>query len=212
MTRAPIGWAEARATINELSIMTELIPTESTPQPPKGWVGVDLDGTLAHYEGWNDGAIGDPILCTLEKVRWLVERGWDIRIVTARAAKKSATPGVIPELDSDAVAKIQDWCEKHVGKRLPVQFWKDFQMIELWDDRALQFIPNTGIPLFQQAARVANTAERIYRFVKSEKTLPPAAAWEELRQALGLPEEAPESVIVRASHIPGVPKKLLAAR
>ena len=39
------------------------------------------------------------------------------------------------------------WCEEHIGARLEVTATKDFEMIELWDDRCVQVIMNTGIPI-----------------------------------------------------------------
>jgi hypothetical protein len=42
------------------------------------------------------------------------------------------------------VLTIQDWCEKHIGRRLEVTCQKDFAMIELWDDRCVQVVCNTG--------------------------------------------------------------------
>ena len=33
-----------------------------------GWIGVDLDGTLAEYHGWNGGAIGEPVPAMLARV------------------------------------------------------------------------------------------------------------------------------------------------
>ena len=96
------------------------------------WVGVDLDGTLAIYGGWNGGEIGEPIPAMASRVRnWLAD-GKDVRIFTARAS--------VPEL----IQAVQDWCEKHFGVRLPVTNVKDFAMGELWDDRAVQVEPNTG--------------------------------------------------------------------
>ena len=40
-----------------------------------GWVGVDLDGTLAQYDGWKGvDHIGDPVPKMLERVRnWLAD-------------------------------------------------------------------------------------------------------------------------------------------
>lgn len=110
-----------------------------------GWIGVDLDGTLAEYHGWVDGGgIGKPISMMVERVKGWIEQGVEVRIVTARAYNYRSTT-VPPELDLEQVSIIQNWTEKHIGKRLPVQFWKDYGMIELWDDRAKQVIPNTGI-------------------------------------------------------------------
>lgn len=35
----------------------------------KGWIGVDLDGTLAHYEGWKGVEhIGEPIPAMVERI------------------------------------------------------------------------------------------------------------------------------------------------
>lgn len=112
-----------------------------------GWIGVDLDGTLAEYHGWIDGGgIGNPIPLMVERVKRWIESGVEVRILTARAYKyNSIVKSVVPEIDMEQVGIIQDWTEKHVGKRLPVQFWKDYSMIELWDDKAKQVIMNTGI-------------------------------------------------------------------
>ena len=43
------------------------------------------------------------------------------------------------------IEKIQDWTQKHIGERLEVTNQKDYSMVELWDDRAIQVIPNKGI-------------------------------------------------------------------
>lgn len=43
-------------------------------------------------------------------------------------------------------AHIERWCLEHIGIVLPVTNVKDYGMIELWDDRAVQVIPNTGEP------------------------------------------------------------------
>jgi hypothetical protein len=54
----------------------------------KGWIGVDLDGTLAHYAGWRGSMhVGPPIVPMLDRVkRWLAEGTYDIRIFTARVS------------------------------------------------------------------------------------------------------------------------------
>lgn len=101
----------------------------------KGWIGVDLDATLAHYDGWKGvDHIGEPVLPMLNRVKeWLAD-GQEVRIFTARAY------GDRPE----AIAPIAAWCAYHIGQVLPITCVKDFNMIELWDDRAVQVIPNTG--------------------------------------------------------------------
>jgi hypothetical protein len=123
-----------------------------------GWIGVDLDGTLAEYGGWKGPThIGRPIPRMVERVKaWLAE-GKDVRIFTARAypyetsgivgehgASDVWTPTETPRDVSFAVAAIQDWCTVVFGQPLPVTCVKDFGMIELWDDRAIQVRVNTG--------------------------------------------------------------------
>lgn len=39
---------------------------------------------------------------------------------------------------------IQAWTLEHFGVKLPVTNAKDFGMVELWDDRAIQVEFNTG--------------------------------------------------------------------
>ena len=108
-----------------------------------GWIGVDLDGTLAEYHGWDNGKIGKPIPLMLERVKDWLENGVEVRIMTARVAPQPdplAVPGI-----GEIICAIEAWCKEHIGRVLPVTHEKDFQMIELWDDRAIQVIPNTGI-------------------------------------------------------------------
>jgi hypothetical protein len=102
------------------------------------WIGVDLDGTLAHYDGWNDKThIGLPIQIMVDRVQRWIFMGYDVRIFTAR----------VSEPDAAVREAIQDWCYKYIGVRLPVTNVKDFDMLELWDDRAVQVTKNTGIPV-----------------------------------------------------------------
>jgi hypothetical protein len=110
----------------------------------KGWIGVDLDGTLAMYDGWmGPDHIGQPIPAMLHRViKWLSE-GQDVRIMTARVSH-DGTEHRIAECcrAREAIAK---WCLQHVGRVLPITCMKDYSMVELWDDRAVQVIPNTGV-------------------------------------------------------------------
>lgn len=113
----------------------------------KGWIGVDLDGTLAHYDEWRGlDHIGEPIMPMVNRVREWLRQGIEVRIVTARvshihnelhAARKQ-------ELKAEIVDPISEWCLKHIGETLPVTCVKDFGMIQLWDDRAVSVWHNTG--------------------------------------------------------------------
>lgn len=102
-----------------------------------GWIGVDLDGTLAMYPGTYDKfhGIGEPIPLMVNRVQRWLSQGIEVRILTARAASK----------DPMVTQEVQDWCLEHIGQALPVTCQKDFSMIELWDDRAVQVIPNKGV-------------------------------------------------------------------
>lgn len=102
------------------------------------WIGVDLDGTLAHYDGWKGVAhIGEPIPEMVERVKQWVLEGIEVRIFTARVADCG------PEGIAARIA-IKDWCEKHLGCVLPMTHQKDLKMYELWDDRCVCVERNTG--------------------------------------------------------------------
>ena len=110
----------------------------------RGWIGVDLDGTLAEYHGWKGiGHIGKPIPRMVERVKqWLAE-GKQVRILTARVA-----PGRDNEL---ARAHIHNWCKEVFGRTFVLTHEKDRSMIELWDDRVVQVLPNSGVTIAEQA-------------------------------------------------------------
>jgi hypothetical protein len=107
-----------------------------------GWIGVDLDGTLAAYDGWQgEMHIGEPVPIMVDRVKTWLSEGKDVRIFTARVNQVSATV----EEERAVRARIEDWCAEHLGQRLPITNEKDYGMIELWDDRCVQVIPNTGL-------------------------------------------------------------------
>lgn len=98
-----------------------------------GTVAVDLDGTLARYDGWKGiDHIGDPIPLMVSRVRKWLNDGVRVVIFTARAQ----TPESLPY--------IYAWCKEHLGVVLPVTNIKTFDIVEIWDDRAVQVIPNKG--------------------------------------------------------------------
>lgn len=101
-----------------------------------GWVGFDLDGTLAVYEQWQGPEnIGEPIPEIMSKLKSMLQDGQQIKIFTARVSD-----------DPDGVARdaIINWCLKHIGIELPVTCVKDYDMVELWDDRCIAVEHNTG--------------------------------------------------------------------
>jgi GTP cyclohydrolase IA len=105
-----------------------------------GWIGVDFDGTLAHYDGATTmNAPGEPIAPMVARVKaWLAE-GVEVRVFTARVGGDRP-----PEDIAHQRRIVQHWCDQHIGQVLPVTAEKDFAMLELWDDRAVQVETNVG--------------------------------------------------------------------
>jgi phosphoribosylamine--glycine ligase len=101
----------------------------------EGWIGVDLDGTLARYEGWSED-IGEPIGPMVQRVRRWLREGKDVRILTAR--------GAVKEGRFEQLCKIYDWTTEHIGEPLEVTASKDPEMIRLYDDRVVRVDANEG--------------------------------------------------------------------
>lgn len=111
-------------------------PVANTAEPDEPWIGVDLDGTLAHYtefKGKED--IGKPIPAMVGRVKQWLADGKQVKIFTARIAND---PGGL------ARKAIDRWSEQHLGQKLPITNVKDEHMTELYDDRAVQVGRNTG--------------------------------------------------------------------
>jgi hypothetical protein len=124
----------------------------------ESFIGIDFDGTLAYYYDYHEPhMLGNPIMPMIESVKRLLSRGVRVKIFTARVAG-----------DDDYAAisrrKIENWCLTNIGEVLPVTAVKDYRMIELWDDRAVQVIHNTGVPiqnaLMEAAILLTNTLQQ----------------------------------------------------
>jgi hypothetical protein len=116
-----------------------------------GWIAVDFDGTLATYEGW------EPVPRMVNRVKaWLAD-GKDVRIFTARVSHDDADRNLAYE------NKIRLWCDSHIGRQLPVTCRKDGECTQIWDDKAVRVIRNTGYSedemhrLKMKVRRVRNT-------------------------------------------------------
>lgn len=117
-----------------------------------GWIGVDLDGTLAEYHGWvSEEHIGKPIPLMVYRVKKWIAEGREVRIFTARVdgGKAAILLGDENGQNFENVDRIrgiiETWCQEHIGTVLPITNVKDYGMVELWDDRCVQVIPNTGV-------------------------------------------------------------------
>lgn len=116
----------------------------------KPWIGFDLDGTLAEYDGWHGiEHIGKPVKRMCDLARKLHGEGKTIKIFTARVA-----PRKDKSEEGKAKACIEKWCEANLGFVPPITYEKDSLMETLYDDRTVQVIPNTGIEV-EEAARQA---------------------------------------------------------
>jgi hypothetical protein len=111
----------------------------------KGWIGVDLDGTLAVYTGWQGAThIGDPVMALVNKAKEILLNGGDVRIFTARISSPP-NDAKRQRAAAEALIEIQDWCQEYIGVVLPVTNIKDYDMVCCYDDRAIQIVPNTGV-------------------------------------------------------------------
>lgn len=109
-----------------------------------GWYGVDLDGTLATYNGWKGADhIGEPIPLMVERVKQWIEQGKEVRIFTARVSHDGTQRRI--EEAASAYTAISKWCETHLGRPLAITNIKDYSMVVLFDDRAIQVERNTGV-------------------------------------------------------------------
>lgn len=103
------------------------------------WIGIDHDRTACTYTSWEEQntALGEPILPVIVRAQLWRQRGYKIKVFTARAASTS------PRRDHD-IGLIQDWWEKHAGFRPEVTAEKDFACIMIVDDLAYPVLRNVG--------------------------------------------------------------------
>lgn len=101
----------------------------------KGWIGADLDGTMAKQEGKFTGKIGAPVPRMIDRVKRLLNKGEDVRVFTAR---------IDDDPDGSKKKAIEAWTKQHIGQVLPVTNRKDPHMKTFFDDRAVQIERNEG--------------------------------------------------------------------
>ena len=100
----------------------------------KHWLGIDLDGTLAHFDDWEDiYTIGEPLKIMKDLLLMLHKKGIKIKIFTARVGE-----------GDEAIEPIKQWLKKNGLPDLEVTNVKDMYCIEIWDDRVVQIEKNTG--------------------------------------------------------------------
>lgn len=104
----------------------------------RGWIAVDLDHTLAKYKSGDagKGMIGAPVPVMVERVKQWIRDGFEVRIMTARWGD---TANQIP-----FKAAVDKWLADQDIPPLVVTDRKDYDMVELWDDRAVRVERDTG--------------------------------------------------------------------
>jgi hypothetical protein len=95
--------------------------------PP--WIGVDFDGTLAHYDHYRgDDHTGAPVEPMVRLVRKLLHEGKTVKLFTARKPHPA----------------LRRWMQQHLGQVLEITNVKNPGMQVLLDDRAIGVERNTG--------------------------------------------------------------------
>ena len=123
----------------------------------KGWYGFDLDGTLAKYDGWKGiDHIGEPVKPMVDLIKRMHDEGKVVKIMTARIAPHKLEDGTVGEsyitvpggekgaTRNYAHQFINDWCHFNLGFVPEIVYQKDHLMLELYDDRVKQVVPNEG--------------------------------------------------------------------
>jgi hypothetical protein len=128
------------------------------------WTGFDFDRTLATYYKWGGAAeLGQPIAPIVDLLKQTHEKG-NVKIFSARVwpiihydphtLQTHWDPRVrdLPDEHQairsqcarDAIRAMVNWCDTHLGFRVPITTVKDIHCTRLYDDIAVQVEPNTG--------------------------------------------------------------------
>jgi hypothetical protein len=134
--------------------MADYVRTAESLAELNSWVGVDLDACLAEWHGWTPD-IGQPIPRMVEIIKDHLAAGEKVKVLTARAAE--------PHREYWQ-QRIGDWTEEHLGQRLEITDRKDAFMTRFYDDRCIQVIGNTGMPIMA----IPGVFEAVRRFKLDE--------------------------------------------
>ena len=105
-------------------------------------LAVDLDGTLAEYHGWQGiNHIGKVIPKMRDRVLAWQAKGITIVVFTARVSGDDAEEVIM------ATKFISNWIIANGMAAMEITCIKKKQFKQIWDDRAIQIIPNTGISI-----------------------------------------------------------------
>jgi len=107
-------------------------------------VYVDFDGTLAYFDTWKgQNYAGHPCQDMVNKIKDHLKNGDEVWIYTARV---NPVEKYAPYDHKVIVNVIQEWCLKHIGRKLPVTGIKGPAEV-FYDDRAIRIVRNTGLTM-----------------------------------------------------------------
>lgn len=116
----------------------------------KGWVGFDLDGTLATYTGWvGFSRIGQPVPEIVSLMVAYASQGYEVRVFTGRVAPDPDSNDIPVEDRRDL---IRQWLSTCVVPYLPegypeikITHEKDKYLYMAYDDRVQGVVPSKGL-------------------------------------------------------------------
>lgn len=115
----------------------------------KGWIAVDADKTLFEYDSgkFRVDVFGRPIPLMVARVRMHLENDEEVRLFTARVAD--------PEWESKGKPAWEQLSQYLFGTVLKATNVKDYELYLIYDDKAVQVVPNTGELAIEVAVRKA---------------------------------------------------------
>lgn len=111
----------------------------------KKTIACDFDGTLSTYNGqegvdYEPDKTGDPISLMVERVKVWLSQGIEVVIFTAR------THPFYGDGEAEKARKaLQEWSLRVFGRQLEVTHEKHPRFSEIWDDKAVRVVGETGV-------------------------------------------------------------------
>jgi histidinol phosphatase-like enzyme len=115
--------------------MIELDATENKQK--KAHIALDLDGTLAYYDGYKNGEIGKPIPKMLEQLKSWLAKGYKVSIFTARLSHTGEA--------AKQTALIEKFLEENGLPKLNITCTKMYYFTHFVDDKAYHAEKNKGV-------------------------------------------------------------------
>ena len=95
----------------------------------------------------------------VKRVQQWLRDGYEVRVFTARVGPHGSAPGYGNEHIEKVRQAIRAWTLEHIGDVLKPTCIKDYEMICIYDDRAIRVKHNIGTPC------CSDSAEMLARYV-----------------------------------------------